>query len=213
MSRSQVRGEGGGRGPSQTLRGRPRLPNAGVEDVRDAEGGFLDGSGVQGEGATARAGGGAVGGRPEAEVGRVEGSQPRGEHPGGVRPAAAAACRGRVGEWVRGEGRAKSRRGRQPSRGRSTYTSRSELKRSQGALAPPTEEARPGSQPVTASGPGLTLKAARRPRSPRAGGERGALGRLGGRVRGSAHAREARKAREARETGPGTERNSQTAKA
>ena len=73
MSRSQVRGEGSGRGPRQTLRGRPGLPNTRVQDVRDAEGGFLDGGGVQRKGAAAGAGRGAVGGRPEAEVGRVEG--------------------------------------------------------------------------------------------------------------------------------------------
>lgn len=181
MSRSQVCGEGSGRGPRQTLRSRPRLPNAGVQDVRDAEGGFLDGSGVQGEGAAARAGGGTVGGRPEAEVGRVEGSQPGGEHSGGVHGAAAAAWPGPVGGEGRGEGRAKSRRRRQPSRGRSAYSSPSELKGGQGALAPPREEARAGSRPLTASAPGLTLKAARRPRSPRAVGERGVLEPLGGR--------------------------------
>lgn len=49
-----------------------------------------------------------------------------------------------------------------------------------GALAPPREEARPGSRPVSVV-PGLTIKAARDPRSPRAAGERGALKRRGGR--------------------------------
>lgn len=95
VSRAQVRSEGGGRGPGQTLRGRSRIPNAGVQDVCDAEGGFLDRSGVQGEGAAARAGRRAVGGRPEAEVGGIEGGQPGGEHPGGRRGLA-----GPGGWWV-----------------------------------------------------------------------------------------------------------------
>ena len=148
MSRSQVRGEGSGRGPRQTLRGRPGLPNTRVQDVRDAEGGFLDGGGVQRKGAAAGAGRGAVGGRPEAEVGRVEGSQPGGEHPGGVRREAAAAWLGRVDGWVRGERNAKSRRRRQPRRGRSAYSSPSELQTGQGAPAPRREEARAGSRPA-----------------------------------------------------------------
>lgn len=96
VSRAQVRGEGGGRGPRQALRGRPRLPDAGVQDVCDAEGRFLDRSGVQGERTAAWAGRGAVSGRPEAEVGGVEGSQPGGEHPGGARRAAGAAWPDRV---------------------------------------------------------------------------------------------------------------------
>lgn len=80
----------GAEGPRQTFRVAPRLPNTRVQDVRDAEGGFLDGGGVQREGAAARAGRGAIGGRPQAEVGRVEGSQPGGEHSGGCREVAAA---------------------------------------------------------------------------------------------------------------------------
>lgn len=148
VSRSQVRGEGSSRGPRQTLRGRPGLPNTRVQDVRDAEGGFLDGGGVQREGAAARAGRGAIGGRPQAEVGRVEGSQPGGEHSGGVRREAAAAWLGRVDGWVRGERNAKSGRRQQPLRGRSAYSSPSELQTGQGALAPRREEARAGSRPA-----------------------------------------------------------------
>lgn len=109
VSRAQVRGEGGGRGPRQALRGRPRFPDTGVQNVCDAEGGFLDRSGIQREGAAARAGRGAVSSRPEAEVGGVEGSQPGGEHPGGVRPATAAAWPGRVGGWLGGWVRARGR--------------------------------------------------------------------------------------------------------
>lgn len=63
---------------------------------------------------------------------------------------------------------------------RSAFVSLSALKRDQGALAPPTEEARPGSRPVSVV-PGLTIKAAGDPRCPRAVGERGALKRRGGR--------------------------------
>jgi hypothetical protein len=159
-----VRGKGGGRGPHQSLRSRPRLPHAGMQNVCDAERRFLDGSRVQGEGAAARTGRGAVCGRPETEVGGVEGSQSRCEHPGGV-----SRCHAGPGEWVSGWGA-------RPSGGRSAFVSPPSLKkRDRGALAPPREEASEGrSLPVTATAPGLTLKAARRPRSPRAGGERGA---------------------------------------
>lgn len=97
MNRAQVRGEGGGRGPCQALRGRPQVPHAGMQNVCDAEGGLLDRGGVQGEGAAAWAGRGAVSGRPEAEVGGVEGSQPGCEHPAGVSRAAAAVQPDRVG--------------------------------------------------------------------------------------------------------------------
>lgn len=207
VSGAQVRGERGGRGPRQALRGRPGFPHAGVQNVCDAEGGFLDRSGIQREGAASRAGRGAVSSRPEAEVGGVEGSQPGGEHPGGVRPATAEAWPDRVDGWVGAPGGTRGVQEEAAAQPR-TICFRFSVR---------TEE-RPGSPSATEGGGEARIPAGlSRPRPHYKGGAGPALPAGSRRPRGAEATRRAGAVAphtpgKPGKQGPGTERKTQTAK-